>query len=205
MYLDVKRTIYTSVFKISVLLCVEIHRKCGNYWIALTPFFQSNKQSTQYWTQWHCDSMSVHKQYRCKQFFLSLKLSEMFSLWTNIFLCRTPRTGIIILRHVLVDKGVFDFYRYRDNTKKMSAIPKDEPESSLNWAVWWTEYVMRHNGAKHLRSAALDLAWYQYLSLDVAAFLFILLALTVLVSYLTLKIVYRYLTAQYYNVKWKRD
>jgi glucuronosyltransferase len=89
--------------------------------------------------------------------------------------------------------------------KKMSAISKDEPESPINRAVWWTEYVIRHNGAKHLRSAALDLAWYQYLLLDVVAFLFILVAITVLVSYLILKTVYRYLTAQYYILKWKSD
>jgi len=89
--------------------------------------------------------------------------------------------------------------------KKLSALSKDEPQSALNRAVWWTEYVIRHNGAKHLRSAALDLAWYQYLLLDVAAFLFLLAAITVLVSYLILKTAYRYLTAQYYNVKWKSD
>jgi glucuronosyltransferase len=89
--------------------------------------------------------------------------------------------------------------------KKFSAISKDEPANSLNRAVWWTEYVIRHNGAKHLRSAALDLAWYQYLLLDVVAFLFILAAITVLVSYLTLKTVYRYLTAQYYKLKYKSD
>jgi len=89
--------------------------------------------------------------------------------------------------------------------KKISAISKDEPQSSLNRAVWWTEYVIRHNGAKHLRSAAIDLAWYQYLLLDVAAFLFILVAITVLVSYLILKTFYRYMTAKYYNAKWKRD
>jgi glucuronosyltransferase len=95
--------------------------------------------------------------------------------------------------------------KYRDNMKKLSALSKDEPQSALNRAVWWTEYVIRHNGAKHLRSAALDLAWYQYLLLDVAAFLFLLAAITVLVSYLILKTAYRYLTAQYYNVKWKSD
>jgi len=89
--------------------------------------------------------------------------------------------------------------------KKISALSKDEPENSLNRAVWWAEYVIRHNGAKHLRSAAIDLAWYQYLLLDVGAFLFILLAITVLVSYRILKIVYRYLTAQRNNVKWKHD
>jgi glucuronosyltransferase len=89
--------------------------------------------------------------------------------------------------------------------KKMSAISKDEPETPINRAVWWTEYVIRHNGAKHLRSAALDLAWYQYLLLDVVAFLFILAAITVLISYLILKTVYSYLTAQYYKLKLKRD
>jgi glucuronosyltransferase len=89
--------------------------------------------------------------------------------------------------------------------KKISALSKDEPGSSLNRVIWWAEYVIRHNGAKHLRSAALDLAWYQYLLLDVVAFLFLLLAITVLVSYLILKNIYLYLTAQSYKVKSKHD
>jgi glucuronosyltransferase len=37
--------------------------------------------------------------------------------------------------------------------------------------VYWTEYVIRHKGAPHLRSAVLDLAWYQYFLLDVIAVL----------------------------------
>ena len=41
----------------------------------------------------------------------------------------------------------------------------------MEQAVYWTEYVIRHNGAPHLRSAVLDLAWYQYLLLDVVAVL----------------------------------
>ena len=89
--------------------------------------------------------------------------------------------------------------------KKMSAISKDEPESPLDRAVWWTEYVIRHNGAKHLRSSALDLAWYQYLLLDVAAFLFLLVAITLFISYVILKTVYRCLTAQFYTVKCKSE
>ena len=101
--------------------------------------------------------------------------------------------------------NVFNSYRYHNNMKKISAISKDEPESSLHRAVWWTEYVIRHNGAKHLRSAALELAWYQYLLLDVAAFLFLLVAITVLVSYLILKNIYRYLTVHSYEVKSKHD
>jgi glucuronosyltransferase len=89
--------------------------------------------------------------------------------------------------------------------KKISALSKDEPENSLNRTMWWAEYVICHNGAIHLRSAVLDLAWYQYLLLDVGAFLFILLAITVLVTYLILKNIYLYLSAQWYKVKSKQD
>jgi hypothetical protein len=49
----------------------------------------------------------------------------------------------------------------------MSAIPKDQTDSPLNQAVWWTVYVIRHNGEKKLRSASLDLIWNQYLLLEV--------------------------------------
>ena len=43
--------------------------------------------------------------------------------------------------------------------------------SALDTAIFWTEYVIRHKGAPHLRPAILDLAWYQYLLLDVIAFI----------------------------------
>lgn len=38
------------------------------------------------------------------------------------------------------------------------------PQESV---VYWTEYVLRHDGAHHLKSEALNLTWYQYLLLDV--------------------------------------
>ncbi|XP_021932915.1 UDP-glucuronosyltransferase 2B17-like isoform X2 [Zootermopsis nevadensis] len=95
--------------------------------------------------------------------------------------------------------------RYQNSMKKMSAISKDEPQNSLDRAVWWTEYVIRHKGAKHLRSAAHDLAWYQYLLLDIVAVLILLLAITIFVSYIFLKNIYRYLTKKYYEVKSKHD
>jgi glucuronosyltransferase len=98
-----------------------------------------------------------------------------------------------------------DFFRYRNNIKKMSTLSKDEPERSLNRAVWWAEYVLRHNGAKHLRSAALDLTWYQYFLLDIVVILFLLLTITILILYLFLKNVYKYLIAKDYKVKCKHD
>ncbi|XP_047118228.1 UDP-glycosyltransferase UGT5-like [Schistocerca piceifrons] len=59
--------------------------------------------------------------------------------------------------------------RYRERAKQLSQLFRDRPRPPLEEAVYWVEYVIRHRGAPHLRSAALDLAWYQYLLLDVAA------------------------------------
>ncbi|XP_049816613.1 UDP-glucosyltransferase 2-like [Schistocerca nitens] len=60
--------------------------------------------------------------------------------------------------------------RYRERAKQLSQLFWDRPRPPLEEAVYWVEYVIRHRGAPHLRSAALDLSWYQYLLLDVAAF-----------------------------------
>lgn len=59
--------------------------------------------------------------------------------------------------------------KYRNNMKRMSDISKDRVLSPMDQGVWWVEYVLRHNGASHLRPATLDLSWSQYLLLDVAA------------------------------------
>jgi glucuronosyltransferase len=87
----------------------------------------------------------------------------------------------------------------------MSAISKDEPQTSLERAVWWTEYTLRHNGAKHLRSSAADLAWYQYLLLDIVTVLFLAFAVAIFLSYIVLKNIYMYVTKKYYEVKSKYD
>jgi glucuronosyltransferase len=62
-------------------------------------------------------------------------------------------------------------HRYRENAQRLSRILLDQPLTPLEQAVYWTEYVIRHKGAPHLRSAVMDLAWYQYFLLDVIAVL----------------------------------
>ncbi|KAF2903763.1 hypothetical protein ILUMI_02413 [Ignelater luminosus] len=59
---------------------------------------------------------------------------------------------------------------YRTKAIELAELAKDVPMSGLESAVWWTEYVIRHKGAKHLRSPALDLPAYQYFLLDVFVF-----------------------------------
>nr|KAF6432673.1 UDP glucuronosyltransferase family 2 member A2 [Rousettus aegyptiacus] len=60
---------------------------------------------------------------------------------------------------------------YKENVMRLSRIHHDQPVKPLDRAVFWIEFVMRHKGAKHLRSAAHNLTWFQYHSLDVIGFL----------------------------------
>lgn len=63
---------------------------------------------------------------------------------------------------------------YKDNMIKLSQTHLDRPVKPLDLAVFWTEFVIRHKGATHLRVAAHDLTWIQYHSLDVIGFLVII-------------------------------
>ncbi|XP_069686790.1 UDP-glucosyltransferase 2-like [Periplaneta americana] len=77
---------------------------------------------------------------------------------------------------------------YKENMRKMSTRLSDQPNSPLDRAVWWVEYVIRHRGARHLRSAAVDLTWYQYLLLDVIAFIITVFIFTIWVAYRSIRL-----------------
>lgn len=79
---------------------------------------------------------------------------------------------------------LFFFRSYKEKIVELSQIHLDRPVEPLDLAVFWTEFVMRHKGATHLRVAAHDLNWIQYYSLDVIGFVVVIL-LTVV--WLTLK------------------
>lgn len=48
----------------------------------------------------------------------------------------------------------------------------DRKVKAIDEAVFWVEYVIRHNGATHLAVAGEDLPWYKYYLVDVRFFLF---------------------------------
>ncbi len=76
--------------------------------------------------------------------------------------------------------------KYRQKAKEISEVFNDNPRKPMVEAMYWIEYVARHKGAKHLKSAAIKLSWYQRLSLDVVGFY---LFLIVAICYTILKIV----------------
>lgn len=49
----------------------------------------------------------------------------------------------------------------------MSNLFRDQMQTPLERAVYWTEFVMRHNGTNHLRLGSVDLAPYQRALIDV--------------------------------------
>ncbi|XP_072400614.1 UDP-glycosyltransferase UGT5-like isoform X1 [Diabrotica undecimpunctata] len=61
--------------------------------------------------------------------------------------------------------------KYKEEMKKARAILLDQPMKGVEKAVWWIEYVIRHKGAKHLRSPAADMSFFEYFMVDVVLFL----------------------------------
>ncbi|KAG5861733.1 hypothetical protein JTB14_035398 [Gonioctena quinquepunctata] len=88
--------------------------------------------------------------------------------------------------------------------ESMAALSKryqDRPLSPIDTAIYWIEYVARHKGAPHMRTAAVDMPFYKYLLLDVIAFLiFILFSLSYFVYFLV-RFVLRMVCRTRYKVK----
>lgn len=72
---------------------------------------------------------------------------------------------------------------YKENMKEYSKVFREHRATSLEKTLWWLEYVIRHRGAPHLRSAALDLHWWQLLLLDVVGFILAILTAVVTITY----------------------
>ncbi|XP_060807725.1 UDP-glucosyltransferase 2 isoform X2 [Amyelois transitella] len=90
--------------------------------------------------------------------------------------------------------------RYRQNIEKLRSIMYDQPQSSLERAIWWAEYVLRHGGARHLRAAGANLSWAAYYELELLAYVvsFLVFGLIVCVTaiYFVVKNVLRFSSKQ---------
>lgn len=58
--------------------------------------------------------------------------------------------------------------------QSLSQSFKDRPMSPQESVVYWTEYIIRHKGAPHLRTSGADMPLYQYLMLDILAFIVVI-------------------------------
>lgn len=70
----------------------------------------------------------------------------------------------------LAEKQNFGFrFRFKENAVDLSRRFHDRPVGPRETVAYWTEYVLRHDGAHHLKSHAVSTEWYQYFSLDFLA------------------------------------
>lgn len=82
---------------------------------------------------------------------------------------------------------------YATKAKQLSKVFRDQPIHPMDNAMFHIEYVMRHNGAEYLKSAAVELSWYQHLLLDVLVVLLVALLFIVITIRLIVKSILRIL------------
>ncbi|XP_065077837.1 UDP-glycosyltransferase UGT5-like [Ochlerotatus camptorhynchus] len=78
--------------------------------------------------------------------------------------------------------------QFKVNAQAISQRYRDQPINPLDLAVYWTEYVLRHKGAPHIRTASMDLNLVQYHNLDVLG---LLIGVPILVAHLLVKLICR--------------
>ncbi|VVC33712.1 Hypothetical protein CINCED_3A004731 [Cinara cedri] len=70
--------------------------------------------------------------------------------------------------------------KYKENSKLRSEIFKDYHMKPMDRAIYWVEYVLRHNGAGHLKSDGSTLSFGSYFPIDVCFVLIVAIVSCVL-------------------------
>lgn len=72
---------------------------------------------------------------------------------------------------------------YKEKAIEISKIFKDNPIPVMEQAMYTIEYVIRHNGATHLKSAGIKRSWYQHMLLDVYLVITVVLAVFSIITW----------------------
>ncbi|GAB0095707.1 hypothetical protein DMENIID0001_111230 [Sergentomyia squamirostris] len=94
--------------------------------------------------------------------------------------------------------------KYRNTVEKMAQLYKDRPQTALETANYWIEYVIRHNGAPHLQSHAVHLNFWQNNSIDVIVFLIVTFYMIVKISVIIIKLCWKMLKKNFTSRKDKQ-
>lgn len=65
------------------------------------------------------------------------------------------------------------FRSYAEKMEKVSELMRDQMETPLDRVIYWIEYIIRHKGAPHLRTASRKLSLHQRFLFDVMLFVFL--------------------------------
>ncbi|XP_062547887.1 UDP-glucosyltransferase 2-like [Armigeres subalbatus] len=87
------------------------------------------------------------------------------------------------LRSAIVE--VIGSKTYKRNIERLSKLVRDQPMHPLDKAIWWTEYIIRNQGASHLRYKPAQMPIWQYHYYDVVgALLTAALVIVTLIAYI---------------------
>ncbi|XP_065368995.1 UDP-glucosyltransferase 2-like [Calliphora vicina] len=103
--------------------------------------------------------------------------------------------GLSIKLHTISERVLFKAFNevlrsphYANIAKTLSHRFRDQQNTPMERAVYWIEYVLRHNGASHLRNMGQSLLWWQFYSIDVIIAMLFLFALIICLALVIVKI-----------------
>lgn len=70
--------------------------------------------------------------------------------------------------------------KFKQHAVTVSTLLNDNLAQPMYEALYWTEYVIKTRGAKHLRAKSVNLSLWKYLMIDVALFYFSIFAISFL-------------------------
>lgn len=103
-------------------------------------------------------------------------------------------------------KAVQDIINNPSYKEKITAISKqfrDQPEAPLQRALYWIEYVLRHEGAAHLKSPAVNMSHFQILLLDIIVPVALIIFTIIYIIYCLIKIIFKMLVNSQHKQKHK--
>jgi len=92
-------------------------------------------------------------------------------------------------------------FRFEKNAERLSSLFRDQSEPPLERAVFWTEFVLRHNGTKHMTLGSRDLSPLQRKLVDVYLILILITCLPLILVYFCLRKCYLLLSARHFKNK----
>ncbi|XP_062550934.1 UDP-glucosyltransferase 2-like [Armigeres subalbatus] len=99
-------------------------------------------------------------------------------------------------------KDILNTRSYSENMNRLSRLFRDQPESPLERAIWWVEWVLRNPDSDMLQSNAVKVHWIQKYMYDVLLFV---VAITVLVLFMIFKIISKPISSWQTSAKVKQS
>lgn len=94
--------------------------------------------------------------------------------------------------------------KYEKNVIKIANRLMDQPQTPIERAVFWVEYVLRHDGAQFMQTSARYLNSFQYNNFDVYAVFLVILAILIFLPILLVRKIFKTLFKSSQNERNKK-